>query len=470
MTQLPENPALFEGPPALSVSELSRQLRQVVEQSFRQVRVRGEISQPKLASSGHFYLRLKDSEAVIDAVCWKKVAAALPVRPEEGLEVICTGRLTTYAGRSSYQIVIDSMEVAGQGALLKLIEERRKRLAAEGLFDEERKKPLPFLPNVIGVVSSPTGAVIRDILHRLADRCPRHVLLWPVLVQGEHAAIQIATAIRGFNALSPHGDIPRPDLIIVARGGGSLEDLMAFNEESVVRAAAASAIPLISAIGHETDTTLIDFAADRRAPTPTAAAEMAVPVMVDLAAHLTDNGARMARALHKTFSFSATRITDLSRSLSSPTTAIATFARRCDDAGARLQMALKNGMDRQRSSTHALALRLPDMLPRIIQAKTSLALPARRLDPAMTRIGEQAQQRLTLAASLLEGYSPQHVLRRGYAMVSATSGEILTSASDAAAAPRMTLTFADGRIDVQPLKDRKRESGKPVESQQGILF
>ncbi|MEX0758331.1 MAG: exodeoxyribonuclease VII large subunit, partial [Tistlia sp.] len=245
--------------PELSVSEVSRAIKRTLEDRFERVRVRGEISGFKRAASGHLYLCLKDAEAALDAVCWKGTAGRLQLRPEDGMEVIATGRITTFPGRSKYQLVIDSLELAGEGALLKLLDDRRRKLAEEGLFDAERKRPLPYLPSVIGVVTSPTGAVIRDILHRLADRFPRHVLVWPVLVQGEGAAEQIARAIRGFNALAADGAVPRPDLLIVARGGGSLEDLWAFNEEVVVRAAAESAIPLISAVGHETDTTLIDF-------------------------------------------------------------------------------------------------------------------------------------------------------------------------------------------------------------------
>src|SRR5205814_1236790 len=263
-----------------------------IEENFAVVRVRGEISGFKRHSSGHCYLSLKDADAVIDAVCWRMTAMRLGLKPEDGMEVVCTGRLTTFPGRSKYQLVIDTIELAGVGALLKLLEDRRKRLAAEGLFDAERKKKLPFLPEVIGVVTSPSGAVIRDILHRLADRFPRRVLIWPVAVQGEKAAGEVAAAIAGFNRLAEDRPVPRPQVLIVARGGGSLEDLWAFNEEIVVRAAAASAIPLISAVGHETDTTLIDFASDRRAPTPTAAAEMAVPVRADLLAQTLDFGKR----------------------------------------------------------------------------------------------------------------------------------------------------------------------------------
>src|SRR6478736_8784762 len=278
--------------PEYTVSELSLALKRSVEENFSHVRVRGEISGFKRHGSGHCYLVLKDADAALDAVCWRQTAIRLPIKPEDGMEVVCTGRLTTYPGRSKYQLVIDSIALAGIGALLRILEERRQRLAAEGLFAAERKKKLPFLPEVIGIVTSPTGAVIRDILHRLADRFPRRVLLWPVAVQGEGAAAQVAAAIEGFNRLPEgvpgRGAVPRPQLIIVARGGGSLEDLMAFNEEIVVRAAAASAIPLISAVGHETDTTLIDHASDRRAPTPTAAAEIAVPVRSELIALLAD--------------------------------------------------------------------------------------------------------------------------------------------------------------------------------------
>src|SRR5882762_858873 len=272
--------------PEYTVSELSMALKRRIEESFSYVRVRGEISGFKRHSSGHCYLALKDADAVLDAVCWRGTALRLTLKPEDGMEVVCTGRLTTFPGRSKYQLVLDTMELAGVGALLKLLEERKQRLAAEGLFAESRKRRLPFLPAVIGVVTSPSGAVIRDILHRLADRFPRHVLIWPVAVQGDGAAAQVAAAIAGFNAIASGGPIPRPDLLIVARGGGSLEDLMPFNEEIVVRAAAESTIPLISAVGHETDVTLIDFVADRRAPTPTAAAEMAVPVRAELIAEV----------------------------------------------------------------------------------------------------------------------------------------------------------------------------------------
>ncbi|MCX8508536.1 MAG: exodeoxyribonuclease VII large subunit, partial [Rhodobacteraceae bacterium] len=279
-----------------TVSEISGAVKRVIEGEFANVRVRGEISRVSRPASGHLYFDLKDDRSVIAAVSWKGQAAKMSVRPEEGMEVIATGRLTTFPGQSKYQLIVEDIVPAGAGALMMMLEKRKAALAAEGLFAPERKKEIPYLPEVIGVVTSPSGAVIRDILHRLRDRFPRRVLIWPVAVQGEKCAPEVAAAIRGFNALPKGGAIPRPDLIIVARGGGSIEDLWGFNEEIVVRAAAASAIPLISAVGHETDTTLIDFAADRRAPTPTAAAEMAVPVRLELLAWVAEHGARLGRA------------------------------------------------------------------------------------------------------------------------------------------------------------------------------
>ncbi|MGA7867358.1 MAG: exodeoxyribonuclease VII large subunit, partial [Stellaceae bacterium] len=322
-----------------TVSELSRALKRSIEENFSFVRVRGEISGWKRHSSGHCYLCLKDSEAVLDAVCWRTTAIRLGIKPEDGMEVVCTGRLTTFPGRSKYQLIIDTIELAGIGALLKLLEDRRRRLAAEGLFAPERKKKLPFLPEVIGIVTSPSGAVIRDVLHRLSDRFPRRVLLWPVAVQGEGAAAQVAAAIAGFNRLPEGGMVPRPQLIIVARGGGSLEDLMPFNEEIVVRAAAASAIPLISAVGHETDTTLIDHASDRRAPTPSAAAEMAVPVRLDLIAELGAKSSRLSAGLSRVFGERRMHLAGLARGLPDPHDLIGSAAQRLDDRAERLRLA-----------------------------------------------------------------------------------------------------------------------------------
>ncbi len=313
ITEMPVN-----NPPILTVSALSLALKHYVEKGFGEIRVRGEISGFKQAASGHMYFALKDADAVLDAVCWRISVPRLAIRPADGMDVIARGRLTTFPSRSRYQIVIETIELAGQGALLKLLDDRRKMLAAEGLFDESRKRKLPFLPGLVGIVTSPTGAVLRDILHRFAERFPRRVLLWPVQVQGQGAAEQIAAAIQGFNRLPDGGSTPRPDLLIVARGGGSLEDLWAFNEENVVRAAAGSAIPIISAVGHETDTTLIDFAADRRAPTPSAAAEIAVPVRIQLLTYVRGADTRLANAILRVTAERRERIEGLSRGLPKP--------------------------------------------------------------------------------------------------------------------------------------------------------
>src|SRR5947207_2665579 len=336
----PLSPTQGSNQPEYTVSELSQALKRSIEDGFSHVRVRGEISGFKRHGSGHCYFALKDTDAVLDAVCWRMTAIRLALRPEDGMEVVCTGRLTTYPGRSKYQLVVDAVELAGRGALLKLLEERRQRLAAEGLFAAERKRKLPFLPAVIGIVTSPSGAVIRDILHRLADRFPRRVLLWPVAVQGEGAAAQIAAAIQGFNRLAAGGPVSRPDLLIIARGGGSLEDLMPFNEEIVVRAAAASVIPLISAVGHETDTTLIDHASDRRAPTPTAAAEMAVPVRLDLIGEVNAKTARLSGGLSRLFTSHRQNLAGLARGLPDPQDLLGAAAQRLDDRTERLRLSI----------------------------------------------------------------------------------------------------------------------------------
>src|SRR4051812_13529445 len=323
-----------------TVSELSAALKRTVEDAYGYVRVRGEVSGFKGASpSGHCYFRLKDDKAVLEAVIWKGTFARMKVQPEEGLDVIAQGKLTTFAGSSKYQLVIDTLEAAGIGALMKLLEERKKKLAAEGLFDEARKQLLPFLPEVIGVVTSPTGAVIRDILHRLADRFPRRVLVWPVRVQGETSAAEVARAIAGFNALPVGGPLPRPDLIIVARGGGSFEDLMSFSEEIVVRAAAASMIPLVSAVGHETDFTLIDFAADWRAPTPTAAAEKAVPVRSELLTRLASLGHRKLACWQRGIERHRKELSLLARAL--PKDILAQPRQQLDSLSERLPRALR---------------------------------------------------------------------------------------------------------------------------------
>ncbi|KAB7644495.1 exodeoxyribonuclease VII large subunit, partial [Polymorphobacter fuscus] len=327
--------------PEYSVSEIAGALKRTVETAFGQVRVRGELSGFKRHASGHWYGTLKDDRACIDLVMFKGSAATLVFRPEDGLEVIAIGKLTTFPGRSKYQIIVDRMEPAGVGALLAQIEARRLKLAAEGLFDPARKRALPFIPQVIGVVTSPTGAVIRDILHRLADRFPRHVLVWPVAVQGETAAAQVAAAVRGFNAIAGGGRVPRPDLIIVARGGGSIEDLAAFNEEIVVRAVADSVIPVISAVGHETDTTLVDFASDWRAPTPTAAAERAVPVRAELTAAVAMAAARLDRAMARLVDLRRERAAATARRLPAPRTLLALPTQRADELSDRLPRGLR---------------------------------------------------------------------------------------------------------------------------------
>ncbi|ETX27145.1 exodeoxyribonuclease VII large subunit, partial [Roseivivax isoporae] len=326
--------------PEFTVSEISGAVKRTIEGAFGHVRIRGEVGRVSRPRSGHVYLDLKDDRAVISGVVWKGTAVRLDTQPEEGLEVVATGRLTTFPGQSKYQMVIEDIRPAGQGALMAMLEKRRTALAAEGLFDEARKRPLPFLPEVIGVVTSPSGAVIRDILHRLRERFPRKVLIWPVAVQGAACAPEVARAIAGFNALTPGGALPRPDLLIVARGGGSIEDLWGFNEEAVVRAAAASDIPLISAVGHETDTTLIDFAADRRAPTPTAAAEIAVPVRRDLLAWTGEMQARLGRAVADRLDRRAERLRDLSRALPRPDALLDPARQRLDIASERLPAAL----------------------------------------------------------------------------------------------------------------------------------
>jgi exodeoxyribonuclease VII large subunit len=454
--------------PPLSVSELSGALKRVVEDRFGHVRVRGEISGFKRVASGHCYLALKDDKAVIDGVIWKGTAGSLAFRPEDGIEVIATGRLTTYPGRSKYQIVIERMELAGQGALMALLDQRRRALAAEGLFDAARKRPLPYLPRVIGVVTSPTGAVIRDILHRLADRCPAHVLLWPVLVQGEGAATQVAAAVRGFNALAEGGPVPRPDLLIVARGGGSIEDLWAFNEEEVVRAVAGSAIPVISAVGHETDTTLCDFAADVRAPTPTAAAEMAVPVRADLMATIGEYRLRMQRATRRYHERAGERFAATARRLPGREALLAPQRQRLDDLGDRLPRALSRRLAVARGDlAHAAGALRPALLEaRLGRGRERLAAARLRPDLILRRVKERgdALDRLWRLAAQLH---PDKPLARGYAKVERRGGGVVTTAGAARAAGLLTLHFADGAVDARvekpaaPSYERKDKAGQP---------
>jgi exodeoxyribonuclease VII large subunit len=472
-----ETPAVPHGNlPVQSVGELSQALKRTVEQAFAYVRVRGEISGCKRHSSGHIYLALKDSEAVLDAVAWRGTAQRLSVAPEDGMEVICTGRLTTYPGRSKYQLVIEQMELAGEGALLKLLEERKRRLAAEGLFAEERKRKLPYLPGVIGIVTSPTGAVIRDILHRLADRFPRHVLIWPVAVQGEGAAEQVARAIQGFNALPSGGTVPRPDLLIVARGGGSLEDLMAFNEEIVVRAAAASEIPLISAVGHETDTTLIDYASDRRAPTPTAAAEMAVPVRLDLLAETNSLGARLGAAAARLIAERQLKLEGLARGLPEPATLIETAAQRLDDRAERLELSIRALLKDRSGKVAQAAAKLRHPRDRIEEAARRLVDMAARLPPAQTRFLERTGETIARLGQVLESLSPFKVLERGYAVVEDRTGHPL-AAEAITPGLGLRLRFADSVVEARaesgPRKPGEAVSSKPAarrDQRQSSLF
>ncbi len=434
--------------PILTVSEISSAIRRTLEDSFGRIRVRGEISGLRRPGSGHVYLDLKDADAVIASVCWRGTAGRLSVRPEDGMEVIVTGRVTTYGPQSRYQIIIEDIELAGEGALLKLIEERKKKLAAEGLFDESRKRELPYLPDVIGVVTSPTGAVIRDILHRLADRFPRHVVIWPCLVQGKGAAEQVAAGIRGFNALKAGGPIARPDVIIVARGGGSLEDLMAFNEEIVVRAAAESAIPLISAVGHETDVTLIDFAADVRAPTPTAAAEMAVPVRMELLAAVREEGARLTAAMTRRVTDARERVGQLWRVAGNPRRLVEDAAQRLDDRTERLQQAMAAlAAERAGRLAAAGAGLSPRALTLTIRHGTErVGSAARGLAREKTRVLRDAGQRLVDLGKLLKSYSYENVLARGFAVVRDASGHPLMAAAETGAGQAVEIAFHDGAV------------------------
>ncbi|WP_117193049.1 exodeoxyribonuclease VII large subunit [Rhizobium terrae] len=491
-----------------SVSELSGSIKRTVETAFDHVRVRGEISGYRgQHSSGHAYFSLKDDRARIDAVIWKGTFPRIKFRPEEGMEVIATGKVTTFPGSSKYQIVIESMEPAGAGALMALLEERRRRLGAEGLFDQSRKRPLPYLPQVIGVVTSPTGAVIRDILHRISDRFPVHVIVWPVKVQGEGSGDEVAAAIRGFNAVEPGGPIGRPDVLIVARGGGSLEDLWSFNDEAVVRAAAESRIPLISAVGHETDWTLIDHAADVRAPTPTGAAEMAVPVKADLEAQLANLAARLRGAASRQMDLRRQSVRSLVRALPSIDQLLALPRRRFDEAaaglgrglerttvvkrraferassGLRLEL-LANRLSQQRQlladritrSERCLERQLLKEHNRVTRAGASLAsLPARLLGQLqrerqhMTALSRQSDTALThmLARSrsavaaqdrVLQSLSYKNVLKRGFAVVRGEDDRPLTRAAGIGEGLAISVEFADGRIAAVT-----GEGGEPVE-------
>ncbi|CUH39378.1 Exodeoxyribonuclease 7 large subunit [Jannaschia seosinensis] len=499
-----------------TVSEISGAVKRTLEGEFGRIRVRGEVGRMFRARSGHLYYDIKDDRNVLACTTWKGQLAQLSVQPEEGMEVIVTGRLSAFGAQSKYNLNVEQVEIAGAGALMAMLEKRRTALAAEGLFAAERKRPLPFLPEVIGVVTSPQGAVIRDILHRLRDRFPRRVLIWPVAVQGKASAPEVANAIRGFDALKPGGAMPRPDLLIVARGGGSIEDLWGFNEEVVVRAAADCTIPLISAVGHETDTTLIDHAADRRAPTPSAAAEMAVPVRLDLLAAVDALGVRAARAARAAVQGRRQRATDLVRALPRPEALLAAPRQRLDLAADRLPAALRNrtarervalsrlegritpgalasGLAERRRRLQALSARLDARLPqRIATSRRDLdravarltpaplarraARDRERLDATLARLLSVARNRQARAADRLaaldrlrQTLGHQETLARGFAIVW-EDGRVVTSAKTARKAAALEIEFADGRVQTGGKSAPKRKPKPDDEPDQGSLL
>jgi exodeoxyribonuclease VII large subunit len=456
-----------------SVSELAFALKRTIESTYGFVRLRGELSKVTFHGNGHVYLDLKDDKASISGVIWKGQVRGLAVRPETGLEVIVTGRITTYPGRSQYQIIIETMEPAGIGALLAQLERLKARLAAEGLFDPARKRPLPAMPAVVGVITSPTGAVIRDILHRITERWPCHVLVWPVVVQGDQAAGQVIAAIKGFSTLEPGGAAPRPELIIVARGGGSVEDLWPFNDEALARAVAASPIPLVSAVGHETDTTLIDFAADRRAPTPTAAAEMVTPVRAELIAALADAERRMSASVRRRLEHDKARLTGAAGRLPRLPDLLAIATQRLDLATGRLEASLGAGVAAHRHELTAIAARLrPQILTRLIAERgRELANLGARLTPLAERRLQRARERLSHLAQLHTSLDPRGPLKRGFVMVRHADGKLARTAAGVSAGEPVVLEFQDGErtavIDGAPGRAKKTS---PRDSDQGRLF
>ncbi|MDO6590273.1 exodeoxyribonuclease VII large subunit [Loktanella sp. D2R18] len=452
--------------PEFSVSELSGAVKKAIEGGFSHVRVRGEVGRVSRPGSGHIYLDLKDDRSVLSGVIWKGRAQGLAHRPEEGMEVVATGKLTTFPGQSKYQMIIEDIAPAGAGALMAMLEKRKAALAAEGLFAPDRKQPLPYLPGIIGVITSPSGAVIRDILHRLRDRFPRKVLVWPVAVQGQRCAPDVAAAIEGFNRLTPGGALPRPDLLIVARGGGSLEDLWGFNEEIVARAAAASDIPLISAVGHETDTTLIDFVSDMRAPTPTAAAELAVPVRMELLAWADQQAARLNRALTTGVSQRQQRVRDLGRALPRKDSLLNVPTQRLDHLADRLPAALKTAAAKKRLQLSEASLRPGILNRRIAEDRRRLSTLCTRLTPGlledritrqserlavtMTRLSDRATRQQTERAARLSTLDRMHetlgykaTLARGYAVVHGADGLVTRAAG---AKGPLEIEFTDGRV------------------------
>lgn len=519
MSDLIDEPLAGQNLPEFSVSEISGAVKRALENEFGRIRVRGEVGRVFKARSGHLYFDVKDDRSVLACTTWKGQIAGLSVVPEEGLEVVATGRLTAFGGQSKYNLNVDEVAVAGQGALMALLEKRKKQLSSEGLFDPALKKPLPYLPEIIGVVTSPSGAVIRDILHRLRDRFPRKVLVWPVAVQGAACAPEVTRAIKGFNALSRGGGIPRPDLLIVARGGGSVEDLWGFNEETVARAAAASGIPLISAVGHETDTTLIDFVSDQRAPTPTAAAELAVPVRLELLASVESQGARVSRAISNTIRQRRQRLMDLTRALPRADGLLDTPRQRLDQADERLRAGLNKGVQKRRLHLVDVSGSLrPSALRRLIASGENRLTPlARRLEPALRRgVGRKGEAlrgqtarlkpdrlntrflqdklrldavawRLSMAGTghmerlrgqisatdrLLISLGYHATLDRGYAVVRAGGGKVVTTKADAGKHDSLDIQFADGEVKVSAVsrKPSGKRRAKEKKPDQGSLF
>ncbi len=478
--------------PEFSVSELSNAIKRSLEQGFSHVRVRAECGRVTVPKSGHIYLDLKDKDAVINGIIWAGVAKGLKIKPEEGLEVIATGKITTYAGQSRYQIIIESLEPAGMGAILLQLEERKKRLAAEGLFDPAKKKPIPFLPKTVGVITSPTGAVIRDILHRISDRYPSHVLLWRVLVQGDKAAEQIVHAIEGFNAIEPNCDVPRPDVLIVARGGGSIEDLWCFNEENVVRAAANSKIPLISAVGHETDTTLIDYASDLRAPTPTGAAEMAVPVRTELIARVETLGSSIISYNMRKIESAKLSLRAIIGSMPKSENLFSNLRQRLDLLELKFVPSMIGKLQLSKSALEkAIAKFSPNLLStnlivkkhKLAEFDNRLKLSIRnlaraeneniknqslKLDNAFKRfiiagqvLNQKRNDKLASIGQLLNSLDYHRTLERGFALVRDENGNVLSSKESAKSHNILAISFKDGDINVQ---------NKPLKPVQGDLF
>ena len=450
MSDLIDSPGQGENAPEYSVSELSIVLKRMIEGEFSNVRIRGEVGRVSKPASGHLYFDLKDDKSVIASVTWRGQASKLATQPEEGLEVVATGKITTFAGQSRYQMIVSEMSVAGVGALMAQLENRKKKLESEGLFDKALKKEIPYLPEVIGVITSSSGAVIRDILHRLSDRFPRKVLIWPVSVQGEKCAPEVTAAINGFNKLTPGGAMPRPDLLIVARGGGSIEDLWGFNEESVVRAVSESEIPLISAVGHETDTTLIDYASDLRAPTPTAAAEYAVPVRADLMGWLSSMDERRVRSLSSNLETKRQRLKDLSRGLPLPTELVAMQAQRLDSISDRLPRALSIVSNNKRS---LLLQTSAGLRPQVLKFK--LVERTELINRFVKNIKSNMKIKIQHHQSALEGLERirqtlgyEATLRRGYTVVRDQDGKLVTSVKKAEIKKVLEIEFQDGKTSL----------------------